>query len=145
MRDRGLGILLVFFVTSCASRQEPATPISFYEPQEGKLKQKTVNLQKKLEIAEKNIIEDQQILDRLRAQLCDAEMNIIEVKVENYEKKWRSNPDRFAQLGPDLFLNDRETLNRIIRTGISTQKAQLLLDRVLELITQISETKGSNS
>jgi hypothetical protein len=38
-----------------------------------------------------------------------------------------------------LFFDERETLNRIIQKGPNVQRAQTLLDRVLQLITQLSE------
>jgi hypothetical protein len=131
------------FLSACSAKQQPSTSTVFHAKADGKLKQKAVLLHKKMEAAQRTLTEDQRAIDRLREQLCDAELNAIESKIESLENQWRSHPQRLIGQHRDisyLFLDERETLNRIIRMGPDSLRAQSLLDRVLQLITQVSDS-----
>lgn len=105
-------------------------------------------LQKKLEKAKRTLSEEEQAIDKLRSQLCDAELNAIESKVDVFEKKWKSDPARLMQAPrrdiANLFIEDREVLTRIIQVGPDTMRAQVLLDRILQLITQMSDSVSNH-
>lgn len=138
--------LLAFLVigTACSQKHEASTQSVVHYQVDPKLKQKAVTLQKKLGRAERTLSEDQQSIDRLRHQLCEAELNFIESKLENLEKKWKVDPQRLIQSArahvSNLFIEEREVLIRIIQRGPETSRAQVLLDRILQLITEMSNS-----
>ena len=93
-------------------------------------------LQNQLVDAELALLRDQAEVDRLRMQLYDEELTFIETRIGIFEK----NPP--ASLDPVLFKKDRETLHRIIQTGPFAVRATDLLDRILFLITQVSDANN---
>jgi hypothetical protein len=134
-------------LSSCSAAKTEPVSMSLYSSSNQKLKQKAAVLQKKLEKAKRSLSEEEKAIDRLRSQVCDAELDAIEVKVSNFEKRWKCDPVRLAQsLRKDvgvLFLEDREVLTRIIRSGPDSPRAQDLLNRILEVITQLSDYSQS--
>jgi hypothetical protein len=143
MKKIGLNILILL-LASCTTKQISNQPAAIRLLPDYKLKQKAVVLQQKLSKAEHALCEDQEAIRRLRSQVCDAELKAIESQINNLEQKWISDPRRVAQgLRPEvshLFLEERETLSRIIQTGPDSVRAQVLLDRILQLITQLSDS-----
>ena len=140
-----IAISLLFILASCTAKQQGNTQAAFFHPQVNhKLKGKAAVLQKKLSNAERALLEDQSAIERLRSQVCDAELNAIESQIDNLEQKWRSDPQKIAQsLKREvsvLLLEERETLNRIIQNGPEVRRSQVLLDRILQLITQVSDS-----
>lgn len=135
---------LLALCSACSVKHEASLPTAFHSQGDAKLRAKAALLQKKLETAQRTLSEDEQTIERLRVQLCEAELKAIESKVASFESQWRSNPQRLIQsVRPEfskLFLEERETLSRIIHGGIDAQRAQALLDRVLQLITQLSDS-----
>ncbi|MBF8262919.1 MAG: hypothetical protein HW387_584 [Parachlamydiales bacterium] len=146
MKNIVLGFLL--FLCACSARQEPSALAVFHEPTDIRLKQKALLLQKKLSKAQHALTEDERAIERLRSLLCEAELNAIEAKVESFEKKWHTEPHRITQSlrkeVPCLFHEERATLSRIIRGGPDIFRAQVLLDRILQLITQLSDSVPFN-
>lgn len=142
-----IGCLLasgLFFCSACSIGQQASSQIVYHPQGDIRLKQKAALLQKKLDKAQHTLSEDEKTIERLRLQLCEAELNAIESKVKSFESQWLSNPQRLIQsVRPEfskLFLEERETLSRIIHGGADVQRAQALLDRVLQLITQLSDS-----
>ena len=137
-------VALLLFCSACTAKQQVSLQTAFHPQGDVKLKQKAILLQKKLDKAQRTLSEDEQTIERLRSELCDAELNAIESKVESFESQWRGNPQRLIQSirpeFPKLFLSERETLSRIIHKGPDIRRAQALLDRVLQLITQLSDS-----
>lgn len=137
------GCLGILFFCACSARQESNAPVAFHWQNNQKLKQKALLLQKKLDQAQRTLSKDEQAIQRLRVQVCEAELNAIEAKVESLEKKWKSDPQRFAiamkKEIPGLFQEERETIGRIIQEGSGSLRAHLLLNRILQLITQLSD------
>lgn len=131
------------FLSSCSAPQQSSFQAIFQPHADPKLKQKAIVLQKKLDKAQHTLSENQLTIDRLRSQLCEAELNAIESSIESFESRWRSDPQKLIQSlhrdVPNLFLDERESLSRIIRLGPDSRRAQVLLDRVLQLITQLSD------
>jgi hypothetical protein len=111
---------------------------------ERKFKQKAQVMRKKLTKAEQALAEEQKTIELMRSELFDAELNAIESQVERLEKRWKHNPASLTMLMQcdiaKLFLDERETLNRMIRANENTLRAQNLLDRILQLITQLSSS-----
>jgi|GEM_PF-3450261 len=132
-----------FLCLGCSIKHQGGSQTAFYSQSDSKLRQKATFLQKKLEKAQRTLSEDEKSIERIRAQLCEAELNAIESKVESFENQWRTDPQRLIQsIRPEfskVFFEERETLNRIIRIGIDIPRAQTLLDRVLLLITELSD------
>ena len=131
---------------SCGVKQQTSLQSVFHPQGDVKLKQKAVLLQKKLDKAQRTLSEDEKAIGRLRTQLCEAELNAIESKLEIFESQWRTNPQRLikglrAEFSK-LFLDEREALSRIIHGGTDVRRAQALLDRVLQLITQLSDSES---
>jgi hypothetical protein len=148
VHNLGVGALAVsfagaLFFSNCSAPKQTAFQPVFQPHADPRLKQKAIVLQKKLDKAQHTLSENQQTLDRLRSQLCEAELNAIESSIESFESRWRSDPQKLMQSlrrdVPNLFLDERESLSRIIRSGPDSARAQDLLDRVLQLITQLSD------
>jgi hypothetical protein len=135
-------VLLLF--SACSVKQQASKQAVFHPQADIKLKQKAAIFQKKLEKAQRTLSEDEKTIERLRSQLCEAELNAIESKLESFESQWKSNPQRLIQsIRPEfskIFLDERETLSRIIHAGPDVHRARVLLDRVLQLITQLSDS-----
>jgi hypothetical protein len=133
----------MFVCSSCGVSKQASLQTVFHPQGDSKLRQKAALLQKKLDNAQRTLSEDEKTIERLRSQLCDAELNAIESKVESFENQWRTNPQRLIQcVRPEfakVFLDEREALSRIIHKGPDVRRAQALLDRVLQLITQLSD------
>lgn len=138
-------IILVFIFSACTPKQPmPAHAVIFHRPTDSKLTQRVINLQKKLNNAQKTLSEDQQDIERLRAQLGEAKLNSIESQIVFFEKKWRNEPQRLIQSTrreiSSLMLDEREQLSHMIQEGTNEARAQMLLDRILQLITQLSDS-----
>jgi len=121
------GILCLFLFSSCASKQHD----------------RSICFQRKLLIAEHLLSETQEEVNQLRERLFEAKLQLIEVQIEDLEKKWKTNAeDLVSILQPNaafLFLEEREALHQIIQeSGPTILRAQSLLDRLLRLITQLS-------
>ena len=142
-RARWKILLIALVFAACSSKPTNDQVAMFSPPANHKLKQKTAVLQKKLENAEHSLLEDQSAIERLRSELCHAELNVIEIQIENFEQKWQIDPQKMMQWthndSTTLFHEEREILNRIIRNGPDVARAQGLLDRILKLITQVSD------
>ncbi len=141
-------ILLSLFVTSCSVRDQMAAQTSFLSGYDRKQKQKVIVLQKKMEIAERTLAKYEDDVDFLRGQLCDAQLESIESQIAHLERRWQIDPVSLSQVLYEetsrLFLEERETLYQILQTGISVHRAQNLIDRILQLITQINDCAVRN-
>ncbi len=112
---------------------------------ERRQKQKVAILQRKLTSAQHALLEDQEEVEKLRMQLCDAQLEAVNAKISSVEEKWQMDPDRLVKsIGfqtSSLFLEEREVLHEIIQSGPQSVRAQELLDRILQMITQLSNAK----
>lgn len=108
-----------------------------------KQKQKVEHLQKKMIAAEKKASDAEAETVRLKSALAEAQLICIEKQIAQLEKKWNQNPLRVAALvrkeGLDLFSIEREILHEIVQSGESVSQAQNLLDRILQMITLVSD------
>ena len=143
-------ILLLAFVSSCFYQHgNPpgdgqnivlSAPVS-------KQKQKVALLQKKLDVAEKEQKKVQSEVERLQKEVDEAQLAMIRKQIDSYEdqiRKLHSDPRKYAQLlqieSSSLFLKERETLYGMIQEGPSPSafEAQIVLDRILRMITDLS-------
>ena len=103
-----------------------------------KQKQRIASLQKKLEMAVREQAEVQTEVERLAYEIDQAQLALIRRQVDRYEQK------KEKVLSP-LFLEEREALYRMIQTGPSPAsfEAQVELDRILRIITELSDEEKS--
>lgn len=121
----------LLFLTSCFTHSLDQ-PIA-QGPSPKKQKQKIIALQKKLEQAEKEQLKVQSEVEKLSAEINEAQLSLIRRQIDQYERK--------AHKTPQLFLDEREALYQMIQTGPSPAafEAQVELDRILRLITELSD------
>lgn len=126
-----LFLLAACGVKSCPNVQElPPT----------KQKQKISLLQKKLHLAEKEQRKIKHQIDRLNDEMRETELAYIRKKIDDYEDLIRKNPKLKATFdSSDLFLEEREKLHKIIQTSESSFEAQVVLDRILQLVTELGD------
>lgn len=117
------GILL--FLSSCMAKHTDANQVQL--------------LKTKLLIAERALRKEQKEIEHLQQELFDAELNLIEMRLTLFEQRWKK--EGTAEESSTLFLQEREALHQMIQAGLP--RAQMLLDRILQLITQISDTNNS--
>jgi hypothetical protein len=109
-------------------------------PAPKKQKQKIVALQKKLDAAEKEQRKAELEVDRLSTEIHKAQLNLVRKQVDEWEKLIRQG----KPIHPDSFSPERELLHRMIQDGPSPSSfdAQIELDRVLRLITELSDDEA---
>ena len=143
--------ILISFVmfTSCFLNHMPTSagdqPVVLAAPPTKK-KHKIESLQKKLEAAENEQKKAGEEVARLRKEVSEAQLALIRKHVESYEQqiqKLQTDPQKYAQLlqieSSALFLKERETLHSMIQSDASSFEAQVVLDRILRMITEISD------
>lgn len=130
---------IFIFLTSCGLRTSPN--VADLAP--SKQKQKIALLQKKLQFAEKEQKKIKAQVERLSDEMREAEIAYIRKQIDDYEEIIRKYPSKKADFDSvDLFLEEREKLHRMIQSSESTYEAQIVLDRILQLITELSDQRG---
>lgn len=132
MKAYALALLLL---TSCFTNTFDQPLVQGPSPK--KQKQKIIALQKKLDQAEKEQLKVQSEVERLTSEINEVQLSLIRRQVDQYERK--------VEKIPQLFLEEREALYQMIQTGPSPSafEAQVELDRILRIITELSdETKN---
>lgn len=141
-------VIALLFLPACSAKQQGGSQTIFQPQSDRKQKQKVIVLEKKLSLAEKTLLQQQVEVEAIRVHLCEAELDVIESELRHVEQRWQTDPARlvqsFRQGISDLFLEERERLHRIIQSGPAVHRAQNLLDRILQLITQISDRGQSH-
>lgn len=129
--------------SACSVREQMVATHSFLSGSDRKQKQKVVVLQKKLALAERTLAKAQAEAEDLRGLLYDAELDSIESRVAILERRWQIDPVALSQVlyqeTARFFLEEREILYQILQAGVSVHRAQNLIDRILQLITQIND------
>ena len=146
-----ISIVALFILTQCMMGRAPGVGDDQAVVQTlpaTKQKQKIALLQKKLEVAEKAQKKAEDEVERLAKEVHLAQLSLIRKQVASYEEqihKLQSDPQKYAQLlqieSSTLFLKEREMLHQMIQTGPSPSafEAQVVLDRILRMITEISD------
>lgn len=134
-----------FLLAACSYQADIQNAFSIQSSADRKQKQKVLFLQKKLLVAEREFLREQEDLEALRNALCDAQLSLIESELERLENRWRSDPAELTSAffcdAPLLLFEEREQLYRIIQAGPDVPRAQNLLDRILQMITQVSDSE----
>lgn len=127
---------LLLLAASCGFRASP----SVQELPPTKQKQKIALLQKKIQLAEKEHKKLKVHIERLSDEMRGVELAYIRKQVDDYEDLIRKQPSKKMDFSSaELFLNEREKLHRMIERSESTYEASVLLDRILQLITELSD------
>lgn len=157
MRNVMVIISIGLFLTGCMAN----SPFHLGEGQEvvqtlslTKQKQRITLLQKKLENAERDLKNVQEEVDHLQSELHQSQLALIAKQIENYElqiRKIQTDPSRLLRpttqdekLAP--FLKEREMLQHMMENGPSPEafEAQIVLDRILRMITELRDVEESN-
>lgn len=109
-----------------------------------KQKQRIAYLEKKLEIAERDLQKTQDEVDLIQIELSRSQLALIEKQIDQYEKEQKEGPGFLSkntlfqkeQLSP--FLKEREVLQKMLENGPSPEsfEAQSVLDKLLRVITE---------
>src|SRR3990167_129368 len=127
--------LFLLFLASCSYR----TNHNVQDLSVTKQKQKIVLLQKKLQVREKEQAKIQSEIDRLNDDLGTVQLAYIRNKLDEFEAQlWRDPRKRFYIDSANLFTDEREVLHQMIQSGHAIFEAQIVLDRILQLITELS-------
>lgn len=150
MKLKNFPIGLLLFLTACfaASTDDIQEPLYTLSPT--KQKQRIGWLEKKLEIAEREKKKAEDEVERLSAEIHQAQLALIRKQLDDYEKQigdLHANPQKYPHLlqveMASLFIQEREALHQIIQDGPSPSafEAQVELDRILRMITELSEKR----
>ncbi|MES2272608.1 MAG: hypothetical protein V4487_00250 [Chlamydiota bacterium] len=142
----GIYLLGMIFLTGCFSKSDPSSneQAIVSAPRVRKDNQKIANLQKKLELALQIEKRAKSEVERLDLEIHQAELALIRKCVDEYQKQI-TDPKKFHYLAhleaSGLFTKERETLHKIIQDGPSSSsfEAQMELDRILRMITEIGD------
>ncbi len=123
-------LLTLALLTSCFSVREQ---LLVQGPSPKKQKQKIAVLEKKLESAEKEQKKIETDVERLSLEIDEAKLALIRRQLDDHE--------RSGMKDSSLFMEEREALYRMIESGPSPSafEAQVELDRILRLITELSD------
>ncbi len=126
-------LLILLLLTGCFNTLRLQDVVVSQSLSPRKQKQKIVSLQKRLDLAEREQRVAQAEVDKLALEIEEAQVALIRREVDDYERKKRRTSD--------LFLEEREALYHIIRSGPgpASFQAQAELDRILRLITERSD------
>src|SRR5689334_17498332 len=129
-------LFLLIVLASCGIRMTP----NVAELAPTKQKQKIVLLQKKLQLAEREQKKISAQVERLGDEMREAELAYIRKQVDTYEEIIRKQPSKMADYNSsDLFSDERERLHKMIHRSESIYEAQIVLDRILQLICQLQD------
>jgi hypothetical protein len=115
---------------SCSPRNSETHELS-----SAKQKQRVCLLQKKLQIAERAEGKIKNQIEHLKTDLREAQLSLIRKKVEAYENGLKKRVEDATKT--ELFLEEREKLYQILQQDTSSFEAQVVLDRILGLITDL--------
>lgn len=107
----------------------------------GKQKQKVALLQKKLIAAEKAREKAASEVETLQDLVNAAELALILSQIATYEQQLTKHSVHPQLEASTLFLKEREALHQMIQSGPSPAafEAQVVLDRILRMITALSD------
>lgn len=125
----------VIFLHSCGS----SAFLTTQEIPPTKQKQRIAFLQKKLQLAAKEEQKIHEQVEKLGDEVREAQLAYIRGQIDTYEahlsKQFKRRPD---WENGDLFYKERELLHQMIQNGHSSFEAQLVLDRILQVITELN-------
>ncbi len=124
-------LFIAVFLSSCFGGNEHLMVQQSLSPK--KQKQKIAFLQKKLELAEKEQKRVATDIEELSIEINNIRLALIRKQLDEHENGSKKHPK--------LFQEEREALYRMIEEGPSPTafEAQVALDRILRLITELSD------
>jgi len=109
-----------------------------------KQRQRVAFLQKKLQMAEKEQKKMTEELERLSEEVTLAKLSLISRLVSECEQEILHNPKKWSGVPTEsLFLKERESLYEMIQTSSYSFEAQMVLDKILQIITELSDEKST--
>lgn len=111
-------ILLLLLLSSCFLSEE---------------NQPIASLQKKLEIASKKQVEAEEKVIELKKVVQKQQLASIKKRIDKYEKQM----GKVDPIQEDSFAQERETLHELIENSEVSADAQVELDRILRIITEL--------
>jgi len=131
--------LPLFFISCTGSYAESIS----YEMPLTKQRQRVIFLQKKLQMAEKERKKVEEEVERLAEEIALAKLTLISRMVDDCEQEILQNPKKWSGVDTaGLFLKERESLHEMIQHGSYGFEAQLVLDKILQIITELSDGKA---
>ncbi len=138
--------LLIIFLAACFRENTLDGDESIHRLSSSKQKQRIGSLQKKLAAAEEERKKIQTEVEKLNDQIHQAQLVLIRKQLDESEKEILERPRKYLGLLKEgvLFSQEREALHRMIQEGPSPWafEAQTELDRILRMITELSEAHG---
>jgi hypothetical protein len=130
-------MLFCFFLISCTSSYNEAVlqdlPLT-------KQRQRITFLQKKLQMAEREQKKIETEVEWLHEEISLAKLTVISKLVDDSEKEIQLNPKKWSKVQSEtLFLKEREALYEMVQTSSYSFEAQLVLDKLLQMITELSD------
>lgn len=114
-------------------------------------RKKIEGLQKKLDSAEKEQKKAETETSHLKSEILKAQLALVRSQIDLYEQwigRGGQNPPEVVQHGiSGLFIEERDLLHRIIQSGSApfVQEAHIQLDRILRMITALSDGEFNKS
>lgn len=135
--------LPLLLLTSCSLISTGSDSYFASGPPPKKQKQKILNLQRKLEVAEKEKVKVEEEVEQLRREMDLAQIHLIQRQINDFERELEIPTGRAKKLAREtttLFLQERELLHELIRSGPSPSsfEAQIVLDQILRMITSLN-------
>lgn len=140
-------VFLIFLCSGCSLTSPGNDAFISQDIPLSKQRQKIAFLQKKLNLAEKDQRKAVDEVERLEGELYAAELHLIHRQLSQFEtllSQVRDDPRQGMRLPLDraqLFLKEREMLQQMMENGPppAAMEAQLVLDRILRLITDATD------
>ena len=135
-----MNVYLYSFFLLAASCTGSYLESSLSEPPISKQRQRIAHLQKKLQMAEKEQRKVEEEVGRLSEEVAMAKLSLISKIVNDLEVEIRRDPKKWihGQRG-ELFLKEREGLYELIQDSPYSFEAQLMLDKILQIITELGD------
>ncbi len=150
--QRAIFLLFLFFLCSCSLNPGGsllATGTVIPEKLSvSKQRHKIAFLQKKLSKAEKEQKNAQEEVERLSEELHSAQLSLINKQIDHFEQDMKRLKEEVKGTlifpeGSHLFLSERDMLQQMMENGSppAAFEAQIVLDRILRMITLLTENR----
>jgi hypothetical protein len=126
----------LFFI-SCTGFHSEAALSDLSVP---KQRQRITLLQKKLQMAEKEQKKIETEVEWLGEEISLAKLTLISKMVDDWEVEVKQNPKKWSGVqSGELFFKEREALHELIQKSSYSFEAQMVLDKILQIITELSD------
>lgn len=136
LRGAFFSILVLLFCSSCGMRSSS----NIEDLSITKHKQRIILLQKKLHLAEKEEKKIKEKMERLSHEMRETELAYIRRRIDDYEELIQKTPSKKADFeSASFFLKEREKLCKMIQASEASPEAQVVLDRILQLMMELDD------